>query len=121
MIRMRLKIKLKDYLFNNKKSQYGANLELWHDLYKIVDQHKEKGIKISFNWIKGHSDNVGNPEYNLKLSEKRAESVAQIFLANQFQAQNIQTIGKGSTQPIDQANTEEARAANRRVAIIIIP
>ncbi len=51
---------LKDYLFNNKKSQYGANLELWHDLYKIVDQHKEKGIKISFNWIKGHSDNVGN-------------------------------------------------------------
>ena len=47
--------------------------------------------------------------------------MAQIFLANQFQAQNIQTIGKGSTQPIDQANTEEARAANRRVAIIIIP
>ena len=80
--------------------------------------HKFKLNKVK---VVGHSDNVGNPEYNLKLSEKRAESVAQIFLANQFQAQNIQTIGKGSTQPIDQANTEEARAANRRVAIIIIP
>ena len=42
--------------------------------------HKFKLNKVK---VVGHSDNVGNPEYNLKLSEKRAESVAQIFLANQ--------------------------------------
>lgn len=90
-----------------------------NEITQLASQlHKFKLNKVK---IVGHSDNVGDPDYNLKLSEKRAESVAQIFLANQFQPQNIQTIGKGSTQPISQTDTEESRAANRRVAIIIIP
>lgn len=91
--------------------------------YAEINQLATQLHKFKLNKVKvvGHSDNVGDPDYNLKLSQKRAESVAQIFLANQFQPQNIQIIGKGSTQPIEHADTEAARAANRRVAIIIIP
>lgn len=89
------------------------------ELTRLATQlHKFKLNKVK---IVGHTDNVGNPEYNQKLSEKRADSVAQVFLANQFQAQNIQIIGKGSAQPINTSDTEEAHAENRRVAVIIVP
>jgi outer membrane protein OmpA-like peptidoglycan-associated protein len=71
--------------------------------------------------INGHTDNVGNEEYNLKLSEKRAQSVADIFIANNFKAENIQVVGKGSSQPIKSEDTDESRAENRRVSITIIP
>lgn len=71
--------------------------------------------------IVGHTDQVGNADYNFKLSEKRARSVAEVFIANGFVPQNIQIIGRGSTQPLNRANTEAAHAENRRVAIIIVP
>ena len=69
----------------------------------------------------GHTDNAGTAEYNQKLSEQRAQSVASLFLTEGFQASNIQIIGKGSAQPIASNDTEEGQATNRRVAIIIIP
>lgn len=88
-------------------------------LSKLASQlHKYNLNKVR---IVGHTDNVGKDEYNLKLSEQRAQSVAKVFEANQFQPNNIQIIGKGSAQPINTANTDEARAENRRVAVIIIP
>ncbi|WP_130803295.1 OmpA family protein [Acinetobacter ihumii] len=71
--------------------------------------------------IVGHTDNVGAVAYNLKLSHERAQSVANIFLTQGFKSQNIQIIGRGSEQPIRPNTTEENRAVNRRVAIIIIP
>ena len=80
--------------------------------------HKYKLDKVK---IAGHTDNVGNPEYNLKLSEQRAQSVAEIFQKSGFSQQNMTILGKGSSQPVENNDTEEHRAANRRVAVIIIP
>lgn len=71
--------------------------------------------------IVGHTDNVGSPEYNLKLSETRAQNVANIFIAEKFKPQNILVVGKGSEQPIKVNDTEEHKAENRRVAVIVIP
>ncbi|MCU4357407.1 OmpA family protein [Acinetobacter ursingii] len=71
--------------------------------------------------IVGHTDNIGAPQYNLKLSQERAQSVANIFIAHGFKAQNIQIVGRGAEQPLVPNTTEENRAANRRVAVIIIP
>jgi len=71
--------------------------------------------------IIGHSDNVGNAAYNFKLSEERAQSVANIFIAEKFNPSHLKIIGKGSAQPLRDNDTEEHRAENRRVAIIIIP
>lgn len=80
--------------------------------------HKYKLNKVR---IVGHTDNTGNPNYNLALSEKRAQSVAQVFMNNQFTTQNIQVIGRGSSQPLNTTDSHEARAENRRVAVIITP
>ena len=88
-----------------------------------LTQLAEQLQKYKLNKVRivGHTDNIGNSEYNLKLSEKRAQSVAHVFESNHFQQNNIQIVGKGSAQPVNQDNTEEARAENRRVAVIIIP
>ncbi|HAV4462869.1 OmpA family protein [Acinetobacter baumannii] len=79
--------------------------------------------KYDLNKLKivGHTDDVGNPEYNQKLSEERAQSVANLFLTHGFKKENIHVIGRGSTQPYVPNTTNENRAINRRVAIVIIP
>lgn len=71
--------------------------------------------------IVGHTDNIGKPDYNLALSKKRAESVAHVFMKNQFSAENMQVIGRGSSQPLNTIDSDEARAENRRVTVIITP
>lgn len=71
--------------------------------------------------IVGHTDDIGNPEYNQKLSEERAQSVADIFLNEGFKQTNLNVIGRGSNQPFVPNTSDENRASNRRVAIIIIP
>lgn len=80
--------------------------------------HKYKLNKVR---IVGHADHMGNPNYNLILSEKRAKNVAQVFIINQFSPQNVQVIGRGSSQPLNTNNSNEARAENRRVSVIITP
>lgn len=49
-----------DYIRQKKKTTFSANLSLWLEIYELLDQFLAKEIKLSFNWIKGHSDNVGN-------------------------------------------------------------
>ena len=71
--------------------------------------------------IVGHTDDIGNPEYNQKLSEERAQSVAGIFLKEGFKQTNLNVIGRGSNQPFVPNTSDENRDSNRRVAIIIIP
>lgn len=80
-----------------------------------------KNYKLNKLRIIGHTDSIGNPKYNLALSEKRAQSVADVFIENAFSPQNLQVVGRGSSQPINNENNEAGRAENRRVTIIIAP
>ena len=71
--------------------------------------------------IVGHTDDIGNPEYNQKLSEERAQSVASIFVQQGFKQNELTVVGRGSSQPFVPNTSDENRASNRRVAVIIIP
>ena len=71
--------------------------------------------------IVGHTDDIGNPEYNQKLSEERAQSVASIFVQQGFKQNDLTAVGRGSSQPFVHNTSDENRASNRRVAVIIIP
>ncbi|MGL4476043.1 MAG: OmpA family protein [Shewanella sp.] len=66
--------------------------------------------------IKGFASNVGKPDYNMTLSQKRAEAVAQV-LEEKFgiAASRISAKGYGITQPLMEGNSAEANAANRRI------
>jgi len=71
--------------------------------------------------IEGHTDNVGDQERNLKLSEKRAKSVYK-YLVSKFKISKdrVDLKGYGDSRPIAPNDTEAGRAKNRRVEIVIV-
>ncbi|HEY1075885.1 MAG TPA: OmpA family protein [Fontimonas sp.] len=69
--------------------------------------------------VEGHTDNVGSREYNQELSLRRAESVAAVLIASGFATGNVETEGYGADRPAADNATEEGRAQNRRVEIIV--
>ena len=71
--------------------------------------------------VVGHTDNVGSNEYNQKLSERRATSVAQYFESKRVNPVRLAVSGKGETAPIASNNSEAGRQANRRVEIYVEP
>jgi outer membrane protein OmpA-like peptidoglycan-associated protein len=66
--------------------------------------------------IEGHTDNVGKPESNQLLSEKRANAVRDYLIRNKVDGGRLQAIGYGQTQPVADNATPEGRTKNRRVA-----
>lgn len=70
--------------------------------------------------VEGHTDATGTAEYNLWLSEKRAESVKEYLVNLGLSASQIQTKGLGQTQPVASNSTTEGRLKNRRVTITIM-
>ena len=69
--------------------------------------------------IGGHTDNIGNANYNLKLSENRAKRLKNILVETHgIEASRLTTIGYGESNPIANNRTIEGRAQNRRVEIM---
>lgn len=68
--------------------------------------------------IEGHTDDTGNPARNQPLSLARAEAVRAELLAAGIAAGRLKTAGFGSTRPLAQGSTEDARARNRRVELV---
>jgi len=70
--------------------------------------------------IEGHTDSTGPDEYNLELSNKRAQSVAGYLSANDVVATRFTIMGYGETQPVADNSTVEGRQVNRRVELAIM-
>lgn len=68
--------------------------------------------------IQGHTDNVGEAEYNLTLSEQRANTVFQYLKLFGISSERLLAKGYGETQPVSSNDTEEGRAKNRRVELV---
>ena len=69
--------------------------------------------------IAGHTDSDGSAEYNMKLSEMRAQAVGDILATNGVPRETITIRGYGETQPVAQNDTPENKALNRRVELTI--
>lgn len=73
--------------------------------------------------LRGHTDNAnrtGDPDYNLKLSQRRADAVRDYLLKKGIEPQRVTARGFGDTHPVADNTTEEGRAANRRTEFVII-
>ena len=92
----------------------GAN-----DNLKNLAESLQKNVQTDLIII-GHTDNTGTPVQNLDLSLRRAQSVKDYLVTGGVDAARISTQGKGETEPIADNATEDGRAQNRRVEIIII-
>lgn len=71
--------------------------------------------------VAGHTDSSGSDQYNQALSERRAQSVASYLGSHGVASKRLMTVGAGETRPVASNDTEEGRAANRRVELTIVP
>jgi outer membrane protein OmpA-like peptidoglycan-associated protein len=71
--------------------------------------------------IKGHADFRGSEEYNMGLSERRAEVIRDMLLKAGVDEKRMSLVALGESDPLDPALTDEARAKNRRVQITVKP
>ena len=70
--------------------------------------------------VDGHTDNVGEDAYNLKLSQSRAEAVVKYLLSKGVKAGVLTSKGFGKSKPVTTNQTEAGRAVNRRVEFTIL-
>jgi outer membrane protein OmpA-like peptidoglycan-associated protein len=90
--------------------------------YPVLDQavmvlQQYKSLRLR---IEGHTDNVGNPDANQRLSETRAESVKTYLMSKGVEFSRIETAGYGDTRPVESNRTAAGRAANRRIEFTIL-
>src|SRR5260221_13396481 len=78
---------------------------------------KQPGVAIDSMTITGHTDSVGKPDSNQRLSERRAEAVKNYLVAQGIDGSKIKTAGRGLTQPVADNKTPPGRAQNRRVEL----
>jgi outer membrane protein len=84
-------------------------------LDEVVTTLKQRGQSKAE--IHGYTDSVGKPDYNLKLSQRRAEAVVAYLVAHGIDASLLSAKGYGEDNPVEDNKTASGRAANRRVTI----
>lgn len=67
--------------------------------------------------IEGHTDNVGNDDYNMDLSQKRTESVRAYLVSKGISDSRLTAVGYGETKPIGDNTKAAGRSQNRRVEL----
>ena len=90
------------------------NEDSWDNLKDVMDRYPDVMVTVT-----GHTDNVGKPANNLKLSQARADNIKTMLVMKGIAADRITAIGKGDKDPIADNKTKEGRAKNRRIEITI--
>ncbi|MGZ9897573.1 OmpA family protein [Shewanella gaetbuli] len=103
-------------LFNNNSSV--IKQESYAEIEKLADYlkaHPEHTVVIE-----GHASNVGAADYNMALSERRANAVAEVLETKYgISGNRIEAVGYGVTKPIVEGNSAEANKQNRRIEAIV--
>lgn len=92
------------------------------DSYPVLDElvnymNRKDDDRIE---VGGHTDNVGKPDFNLKLSLDRANTVRDYLISKGIDAARVQAKGYGMTKPVADNKTDEGRATNRRTEVIVL-
>ena len=107
----------------------GDSIEFDFDQAQLRPENRELLSRIAgvlmtledFNiQVYGHTDDVGSDDYNLMLSQQRADIVRDYLVEVGVEDDNITTRGYGKTQPLVQGTSDEARQRNRRVEIAVV-
>jgi outer membrane protein OmpA-like peptidoglycan-associated protein len=69
--------------------------------------------------VEGHTDSVGTDDYNLGLSQRRADAVRDYLTSNGINVANVQSIGLGKAGPVASNDTAPGRQQNRRVEMVV--
>ena len=110
-----LVLTLGDVLFRSGRAglKSGASLNL-NRLVAFLDKYPDRTIAIL-----GYTDNVGSEDYNLGLSERRADAVESYLIGQGIQSKRISASGEGESDPVAGNDSASGRQQNRRVEVII--
>lgn len=106
---------LLNVLFDHNKSTLKKESK---DAVKMLGDYMKANPELKIE-LHGHTDNTGNPDYNLKLSDKRAETVKNELVSLGIESERISFTGHGDTKPIADNNTNDGRANNRRTEFLL--
>ena len=97
--------------------------EIDPSFYKVLDSVNlvVKKYNKTVVEVAGHTDSTGAADYNQKLSERRANSVAQYLETQGLASNRVVTVGAGETKPVADNSTPQGRQANRRVELTLTP
>ncbi|MEX8192496.1 OmpA family protein [Comamonas guangdongensis] len=104
--------------------QMSGKLLFEFDSYELGDKARTRVAELAHALMKagierlrveGHTDDRGSDAYNLKLSERRAQAVAEVLVEAGMPRQNIEVKGLGRSMPVVSGGAAE----NRRVAIVV--
>jgi outer membrane protein OmpA-like peptidoglycan-associated protein/tetratricopeptide (TPR) repeat protein len=110
------RIVLKNVFFDTKKTELKPEsiIEL-DNVARLMNENPNMRIQIS-----GHTDNIGKPADNLKLSQDRATSVVKYLISKGIKSERMTFKGYGESKPIADNKTENGRALNRRTELSVI-
>ncbi len=98
--------------------------ELTEQGKQLVEKHRgDARIQLRravYVEIIGHTDDVGDDDYNQELSEQRAQAMTDYLVSTGLDASMIVSRGAGESMPIASNRTDEGRAENRRVEILVL-
>lgn len=100
--------------FNRASLRPESKAEL-ERLYDLLKRNPNLHIRI-----RGHTDNIGSEEYNLKLSAERAQAVVDYLIQRGISPNRLESEGLGESEPIDTNDTEAGRQNNRRTEFEIL-
>jgi OmpA-OmpF porin, OOP family len=109
-------ISLDNVLFDSGKSTLKpASTKPLNDLYDFLVLKNTMVVEIQ-----GHTDNVGKPEDNMKLSGERAKVVMDFLVKKGIDPKRLTAKGYGDTRPIADNSTPEGKAKNRRTYLVVV-
>ncbi len=103
-------------LFDTDSAQ--IKKESQKQMQEIVAAFRSEALKNTAIRIEGHTDSVGDPRYNLRLSRKRAEAVNDYLAKSGIQTNRFSFTGKGDVEPVADNKDEAGRRQNRRVDFV---
>ncbi|MEZ2348577.1 OmpA family protein [Terriglobus sp. RCC_193] len=110
-----LVVTLGDVLFDTAKSTLKQNAQISLAKVSVILQ-QYPDLKLQ---IEGYTDSVGSDNYNLKLSEDRADSTKAFLINNGVNPENVSSLGFGKANPVGDNANAAGRAQNRRVEMVV--
>ncbi len=90
-------------------------MQVLEEMLPVMLKLGERSIQII-----GHTDSQGRPDANAALSQARADAVRQYLVGRGMSANQLISIGKGSTEPVAANDSADGRARNRRIEFRIV-
>lgn len=111
------KIAILDKVFfkTNKATILKKSFPLLNNVASVINAHPDAGVVV----IEGHTDDRGDDDSNMSLSQARAESVMAYLIKRGVPEERLRAQGFGETKPIADNGSNAGRSANRRVEFVL--